>query len=65
MNKNIFKAGFGMAALAMMSLSLMTSCNKEPDESNLYSFTGQTIEDYLLSNDSLSAFNEILIKSRL
>ena len=41
-----------------------TSCNREPDESNLYTFTGQTIQDYLQENDSVfHLFNVILNRS--
>ena len=48
--------------VALLSLAVV-SCSEDPDESNLYSFTGQTIEDYLSSTDSLSAFNDILKRS--
>lgn len=44
----------------------LASCNKEPDESNLYTFTGQTIQDYLQANDSaFHKFNIILRRSGL
>lgn len=44
----------------------MTSCNKEPDESDLYTFTGQTIQDFLTENDStVSSFIYILQRARL
>lgn len=43
---------------------MMTSCNKEPDESNLYTFTGQTIQDYLVDNDSIfHQFNKIMTRA--
>lgn len=61
MNKNIFKIALGVVLGAAMTL---TSCNKEPDESNLYTFTGQTIQDYLQENDSIfHQFNIILQRS--
>ncbi len=61
MNKNIFKIALGLVVSAAMTL---TSCNKEPDESNLYTFTGQTIQDYLQANDSIfHQFNVILQRS--
>ncbi len=50
--------------VALGFIITMTSCNKEPDESNLYTFTGQTIEDYLQENDSIfHQFNVILTRS--
>lgn len=63
MNKNILKltlcAVFGSAFA-------LTSCNKEPDESNLYTFTGMTIQDCLEQNDAqFHNFNEILSRSGL
>lgn len=61
MNKNIIKTVLCLACLAILSL---TSCNKEPDESNLYTFTGQTVMDYLEANDSIyHSFNVILHRS--
>ncbi len=59
------KNKFTIALLTLsFSLSLsfsLTSCNKEPDESDLYTFTGQTIEDFLAENDStVSSFRYIL-----
>lgn len=61
MNKNIFKIALG----AVLGVSMiLTSCNKEPDESNLYTFTGQTIQDYLEANDSIfHQFNIIMQRS--
>ncbi len=61
MNKNIFKIALGVAVGSAMAF---TSCNKEPDEANLYTFTGQTIQDYLEENDSVfHLFNIILNRS--
>lgn len=61
MNKNIFKIALGLVVGSAMTL---TSCNKEPDESNLYTFTGQTIQDYLQANDSIfHQFNVIMQRS--
>lgn len=40
---------------------MMSSCSEDIDESNLYTFTGETIEDFLQNNDSaFSSFNYIL-----
>lgn len=58
MNKKILNIALVMG----LGLSLgLTSCVKEPDESNLYTKTGMTIEDFLQQNDSkLSMFNAIM-----
>lgn len=58
MNKNIFKYGLVIAAGAVLSL---TSCLEDPNESNLYTKMGKTIEDFLQeNNDQLSMFNAIM-----
>lgn len=41
-------------------LPLFTACTEKIDESNLYTFTGETIEDYLENRDDFSNFNTIL-----
>ena len=42
---------------------LFTSCKEDIDESNLYTFTGETIEDYLTNrSEQYSAFNTILTR---
>lgn len=49
------------AALFTIPCSLFTSCTEDIDESNLYTFTGETIEDYLVNrSDRFSSFNYIL-----
>ena len=50
----------GIAGVAL----LLTACNPEPDESDLYTFTGETIESYILSDSSLTAFNAILERAK-
>ena len=63
MIKNICK--FTLLLVFGVSITL-TSCNKEPDESDLYTFTGQTIQDFLTENDStVSSFIYILQRARL
>lgn len=43
------------------ALPLVTSCKEDIDESNLYTFTGETIEDYLVNrSERFSSFNYIL-----
>jgi len=61
MNKNRYKI---VISMIVASLVAVTSCNKEPDESNLYTFTGQTIQDYLEAHDEeYHNFNVILKRS--
>ena len=49
------------AALFTIPYSLFTSCKEDIDESNLYTFTGETIEDYLTNRpEKFSDFNYIL-----
>jgi uncharacterized surface protein with fasciclin (FAS1) repeats len=49
------------AALFAMNCTMVTSCKEDIDESNLYTFTGETIEDYLTNrSDRFSSFNYIL-----
>ena len=57
--KNIAK---GLLWCSIIStLPLATSCKEDIDESNLYTFTGETIEDYLVNrSDRFSSFNYIL-----
>ncbi len=38
----------------------MTACNPEPDDSDLYTFTGETIESFIQQDSTLTAFNYIL-----
>lgn len=60
-NKNINKVVWG---LMLGLMCILTSCNQEPDKSDLYTFTGRTIQDYLQENDSaFHLFNVILNRS--
>lgn len=53
-----------MAGVALGATVGLVSCNKEPDKSDLYTFTGQTIQDYLEENDSVfHLFNVIMSRS--
>lgn len=53
MTKFIHKIG-GMMVLAALGVASFTSCSEEIDDSNLYTFTGQTVIDYLRSDSTLS-----------
>ena len=57
--KHISKLFIVMAAVTTMTL---VSCKEEIDDSNLYTFTGETIEDYLANRDEFSHFNYILTR---
>ncbi len=50
---------FGFAAVGLSSL---TACNPEPDESALFTDTGETADDYIKRKSELSAFNYILTR---
>ncbi len=65
MGKNILKSMFkATGALLIPACITMSSCTAEPDDSNLYTFTGQTIADFLAANDSaFSSFSYILQRS--
>lgn len=41
-------------------MGLMTSCNPEPDESDLFTATGETAADFIKRKSELSSFNYIL-----
>ncbi len=41
---------------------LLTACNPEPDESDLYTFTGETIESFIKKDSLLTDFNYILTR---
>lgn len=46
---------------SLLSIFSFNACKEDIDESNLYTFTGETIEDYLLNrSDRFSSFNYIL-----
>lgn len=47
--------------LALASVMAVTSCSENIDESNLYTFTGETVDSYLDNRDSIySCFNQML-----
>lgn len=56
--KNVWKAALWLAIPASMTFF---SCKEDIDESNLYTFTGETIQDYLENRpEQFSSFNYIL-----
>ncbi len=61
--KNIYNKVAEMAVILLSPLAFsvaVTSCNPEPDESDLYSFTGETIESLIAQDSTLTDFNYIL-----
>ena len=54
-----------LAFVAMLpAMAGLTSCSEDIDQSNLYTFTGETIEDYLSNrSDQFSSFNYILTRA--
>ena len=61
MNKMITSVRKVMVILGIgIAAGCMTACNPEPDESDLYTLTGETIESYLSKHESFSDFNYIL-----
>ena len=56
-----------IAAVAFLpGMMGLASCSEDIDESNLYTFTGETIEDYLANRpDQFSSFNYILQRAGL
>lgn len=59
---NILKKGSILFSATLISLLSLTSCNEEPDGSNLFSTDDLTIGQMLQQNAELSAFNAILQK---
>ena len=59
MKKNL-KNIMQRAVLASVGLVTFVACNPEPDESDLYTFTGETIESFIAKDNTLTAFNYIL-----
>lgn len=58
MTKLIHKIGGMMTGVAIGALAF-SSCSEQIDDSNLYSFTGQTVIDYLRSDSTLSYIAKI------
>ena len=60
MNTTFFKQMRRTMLVGAGAVVMLTACNPEPDESDLYTFTGETIESYIAKDSSLTAFNYIL-----
>ncbi len=54
---------FSILIFSFISIFCFQACKEEIDDSNLYTFTGETIEDYLANrSDKYSSFNYILMR---
>jgi len=60
--KKTFKNMMRRMLLAGTGLVTLAACNPEPDESDLYTFTGETIESFIAQDSTLTAFNYILTR---
>ncbi len=60
MKLNFFKMVQRTFIAGAAVVMLTTACNPEPDDEDLYTFTGETIESYIAQDASLTAFNYIL-----
>ncbi|MBM6992027.1 MAG: fasciclin domain-containing protein [Prevotella sp.] len=61
MTKNIIKTSIGLLTVVIT----LGSCNKEPDVSNLYTSTGETIESFIENDSNLTSFKYILQRTGL
>ena len=48
--------------IVVLNMMVFSSCKEDIDESNLYTFTGETIEDFLANRHQYSDFNYILTR---
>ncbi len=54
---------FSILIFSFLNILFFQACKEEIDDSNLYTFTGETIEDYLVNrSDQYSNFNYILTR---
>ena len=59
MKKNLFKAVILLVA-AISATTAFTACNPEPDESDLFTATGETVADFIKRKPELTSFVYIL-----
>ena len=62
MKKNLKKTVVRMGLMSLVGLIALTGCNPEPDESDLYTATGETAADYIGRKAELTSFNYILTR---
>lgn len=58
---------FGVLAMGMAfaGMTMLSSCNPEPDESDMFTATGETAADYIQRKPNLSSFSAILTRAGL
>lgn len=54
-----------IAGMVLAGVSLSVACNPEPDESDMYTSTGETADAYISRKPALSSFHQILTKAGL
>lgn len=64
-NKLFSSAKLVVFSIATLAVGALASCSNEPDGENLYTFTGKTIEDYIVSDSDLTSFHYILKRVEL
>ena len=62
MKKNFMKIVGRRAFLGLVGVMGLTSCNPEPDESDLFTATGETAANYIDRKPELSSFKQILTR---
>lgn len=64
--KSIITRYLRLCSVCCCFAATLVSCVEDPDESNLYTFTGETIEDFLVNrSEQFSSFNYILRRVEL
>jgi len=64
MTNKIFQLTRQILMAGMGAVLTLTACNPEPDESDLYTFTGETIESFIVKDSTLTSFNYVLSRVR-
>lgn len=63
---NIFKKGLSLLNIGVLCLSAaFVACVDDPDESSRYTFTGETIESYIVQDSSLTDFHYMMTRAGL
>lgn len=60
MKKNIFKISLAAFVLAVFQTGFLTSCQDDMAAESYYTFTGETMSDFLDNNPNFSLFNQIV-----
>ena len=60
MTYHIHKSAHRLLFMGLAAAAALSACNPEPDESDLYTFTGETIESWIQQDSSLTSFNYMM-----